>query len=81
MTSFIKERILATKNPDNYYGSSVCIENLKVGDSIYIGHPAVVQALVVEEIIFDFAYKKYEVHTSTCIFTVMEGSRVNCKLL
>lgn len=81
MTSFIKERILAPKNPDNHYGSSVCIENLKVGDLIYIGHPAVVQQSKVEQIIFDAAYKRYEIHTATCIFTVVEGSRVNCKLL
>lgn len=81
MEKFIKTRILSPKDPANHYGSAVCIDNLQIGETIYIGSVAWVEPMIVENITFDPAYGKYEVHTEQCIFTVPLNARINRKTL
>ena len=69
-----KPQILLPLVPQTYYGSSVSIENLKVGTKIYIGASNRVEEVIVNQI--DFDEIGYKLHTDSAIYLVTPNTRL-----
>lgn len=65
-------------NPENYYGRSSAIENLILGESIYVGPSATCEEMVVKEMAYnELGY--YEIYTDKATLIADRNTRVACK--
>jgi hypothetical protein len=65
-------------NPENYYGRSSAIENLILGESIYVGPSATCEEMVVKEIAYNDS-GHYEIYTGKAILIADRNTRVATK--
>ena len=65
-------------NPENYYGRSSAIENLILGESIYVGPSATCEEMVVKEMAYnELGY--YEIYTDKATLIADRNTRVATK--
>jgi CRISPR/Cas system CMR-associated protein Cmr5 small subunit len=64
--------------PENYYGSRSSIENLILGESIYVGPSATCEEMVVKEIAYNDS-GHYEIYTDKAILIADRNTRVATK--
>ena len=65
-------------NPENYYGRSSAIENLILGESIYVGPSATCEEMVVKEMAYnELGY--YEIYTDKATLIAHPHTRVSTK--
>jgi hypothetical protein len=64
--------------PENYYGRSSAVENLILGESIYVGPSATCEEMVVKEMAYnELGY--YEIYTDKATLIAYPHTRVACK--
>ena len=64
--------------PENYYGRRSAIENLILGESIYVGPSATCEEMVVKEMAYnELGY--YEIYTDKATLIAQRNTLVACK--
>jgi len=64
--------------PENYYGSRSSVENLILGESIYVGPSPTCEEMVVKEIAYNDS-GHYEIYTDKAILIADRNTRVATK--
>jgi len=71
-------QIQIPQTSENYYGRSSAIENLILGESIYVGPSATCEEMVVKEMAYnELGY--YEIYTDKAILIAYPHTRVSTK--
>lgn len=71
-------QIQIPQNSENYYGRSCAIENLILGESIYVGPSATCEEMVVKEMAYnELGY--YEIYTDKSTLIAFPHTRVSTK--
>ncbi|CAB4142404.1 hypothetical protein UFOVP784_3 [uncultured Caudovirales phage] len=71
-------QIQIPQNSENYYGRSSAIENLILGESIYVGPSATCEEMVVKEMAYnELGY--YEIYTDKATLIAYPHTRVSTK--
>lgn len=81
MSDTVKPRILLPQNSDNYYGSSISVENLQIGMTLYVGPSRDAEPMIIESFSADDTNTRYEIHTDKAILTATPLTRVQYKSL
>lgn len=76
MSELPKPRIILPRVPDNYYGSSVTIENLRMSTKLYIGNSNRVEVMFVENISYNESLNSYEIYTDKAVLLATPLTRV-----
>lgn len=64
--------------PENYYGRAASVENLILGESIYVGPSPTCEEMVVKEIAYNNS-GHYEIYTDKAILIADRNTRVATK--
>lgn len=71
-------QIQIPQNSENYYGRSSAVENLILGESIYVGPSATCEEMVVKEMAYnELGY--YEIYTDKATLIAYPHTRVSTK--
>ena len=71
-------QIQIPQNSENYYGRSSAVENLILGESIYVGPSATCEEMVVKEMAYnELGY--YEIYTDKATLIAYPNTRVSTK--
>lgn len=72
-------------NPDHYYGSSIAVENLKIGDVVFYKFPNTLLTDVEKTTIESFGKtedgNKYLIHGQGITLVASQNTRVQCSTL
>lgn len=75
----IKPEIMLPYNPDHYYGSSIAVENLMIGMTLYVGPSKITEPMTVEKFSKNESLKCYEIHTDKAVLLAYPLTRVQYK--
>ena len=64
--------------PENYYGRAASVENLILGESIYVGPSATCEEMVVKEMAYN-KLDRYEIYTDKAVLIAERNTRVATK--
>jgi hypothetical protein len=64
--------------PENYYGRAASVENLILGESIYVGPSATCEEMVVKEMAYN-ELDRYEIYTDKAVLIAERNTRVATK--
>jgi hypothetical protein len=77
--SDIKPEIMLPHNPDHYYGSSITVENLTVGMTLFVGQSRVTEPMTIQKFSKNDSLKCYEIHTDKAVLLAYPLTRVQYK--
>ena len=64
--------------PENYYGRAASVENLILGESIYVGPSKTCEQMVIKDIAYNNS-GYYEIYTDKAVLIAERNTRVACK--
>jgi len=64
--------------PENYYGRPASVENLILGESIYVGPSKTCEEMIVKDMAYN-KFDRFEIYTDKAVLIAERNTRVACK--